>query len=82
MFNHKYTSIATENSTKHLPLSDTPLFSLFLSLSIFTKILLISSKKYGLNPGSGKNLSRVHDPGVKKAPDPDSQQWPEDIREG
>jgi hypothetical protein len=25
-----------------------------------------------LDPGSGKNLSRIPDPGVKKAPDPGS----------
>jgi hypothetical protein len=31
-------------------------------------------RKYGLNPGSGKNPSRIPDPdpGVKKAPDPGS----------
>jgi hypothetical protein len=28
-----------------------------------------------LNPGSGKNLFRIPDPGVKKAPDPGPQHW-------
>ncbi len=27
------------------------------------------------DPGSGKNLFRIPDPGVKKAPDPDPQHW-------
>jgi hypothetical protein len=27
------------------------------------------------DPGSGKNLFRISDPGVKKAPDPDPQLW-------
>jgi hypothetical protein len=34
-----------------------------------------SSQKYGFgirDPGSGKNLFRIPDPGVKKAPDPGS----------
>ncbi len=33
----------------------------------------LSSQKYGFgirDPGSGKNLFRIPDPGVKKAPDP------------
>jgi hypothetical protein len=39
------------------------------------KKLSISSQKYGFgirDPGSGKNLFRIPDPGVKKAPDPGS----------
>jgi hypothetical protein len=39
------------------------------------KKLSLSSQKYGvgiLDPGSGKNLFRIPDPGVKKAPDPRS----------
>ncbi len=31
------------------------------------------SKTWVLDPGSGKNLFRIPDPGVKKAPDPDPQ---------
>ncbi len=37
------------------------------------KKLSLSSQKYGFeirDPGSGKNLFRIPDPGVKKAPDP------------
>ncbi len=45
------------------------------------KKLSLSSQKYGFgiwdpeirDPGSGKNLFRIQDPGVKKAPDPRSQ---------
>jgi hypothetical protein len=40
------------------------------------KKLSLSSQKYGFgirDPGSGKNLFRIPDPGVKKAPDPDPQ---------
>jgi hypothetical protein len=39
------------------------------------KKLSISSQKYGFgirDPRSGKNLFRIPDPGVKKAPDPGS----------
>jgi hypothetical protein len=39
------------------------------------KKLLLSSQKYGFgirDPRSGKNLFRIPDPGVKKAPDPGS----------
>jgi hypothetical protein len=32
----------------------------------------ISAKTYPLDPGSGKNSSRIPDPGGKKAPDPGS----------
>jgi hypothetical protein len=38
--------------------------------------LSLSSQKYGFgirDPGSGKSLFRILDPGVKKAPDPDPQ---------
>jgi hypothetical protein len=45
--------------------------------------LLISSEKYRFgirDPGSGKNLFRIPDPTVKKAPDPDPQHfWPANI---
>jgi hypothetical protein len=37
--------------------------------------MALSSQKYGFgirDPGSGKNLIRIPDPGVKKAPDPGS----------
>jgi hypothetical protein len=39
--------------------------------TFYPKKLSISSQKYGL--GSGKNLFRIPDPGVKKAPDPGSR---------
>jgi hypothetical protein len=38
--------------------------------------LSLSSQKYGFgiqDPGSGKNLFQIPDPGVKKAPDPGSR---------
>jgi hypothetical protein len=44
-------------------------------VEIFTQKLSLSSQKYGFgiqDPGSGKNLFRIPDPGVKKAPDPGS----------
>jgi hypothetical protein len=44
-------------------------------IELFTKKLSKSSSKYGLgirDPGSGKNPFRIPDPGVKKAPDPES----------
>ncbi len=31
------------------------------------------------DPGSGKNLFRIPDPGVEKAPDPGSARLPEDV---
>jgi hypothetical protein len=34
--------------------------------------MLVSSEKYGFDPGSGKYFSLISDPGVKKAPDPGS----------
>jgi hypothetical protein len=34
--------------------------------------MLLSSQSYELDPESGKNLSRMLDPGVKKAQDPRS----------
>ncbi len=46
---------------------------------VFTQKIVIKLSKYGFwsrDPGSGKNLFRIPDPGVKKAsciPDPDSQ---------
>jgi hypothetical protein len=44
----------------------------------FTQKIVISSKNMGLrsgirDQGSGKNLFRIPDPGVKKAPDPGSR---------
>jgi hypothetical protein len=36
------------------------------------KIVTKLSKVWVWDPGSGKNLSRIPDPGVKKAPDPGS----------
>jgi hypothetical protein len=36
------------------------------------KIVTKTSKKLVWDPGSGKNLFRIPDPGVKKAPDPGS----------
>jgi hypothetical protein len=44
-------------------------------LNLLPKKLSLSSQKYGLgirDPGSRKNLFRIPDPGVKKAPDPGS----------
>jgi hypothetical protein len=41
---------------------------------LFTqKIVFKLSKIWIWDPGSGKNLFRIPDPGVKKAPDPDPQ---------
>jgi hypothetical protein len=37
------------------------------------KIVTKLSKVWVLDPGSGKNLFRIPDPGVKKAPDPGSR---------
>ncbi len=37
-----------------------------------TQKLSLSSQKWVWDPGSGKNLFRIPDPGVKKAPDPGS----------
>jgi hypothetical protein len=44
-------------------------------LKLLPKKLSLSSQKYGFgirDPRSGKNLFRIPDPGVKKAPDPGS----------
>jgi hypothetical protein len=44
-------------------------------IELVPKKLSLSSQKYGFgirDPGSGKNLFRIPDPGVKKAPDPGS----------
>jgi hypothetical protein len=42
-------------------------------IELFTqKIVTKLSKVWVWDPGSGKNLSRIPDPGVKKAPDPGS----------
>jgi hypothetical protein len=44
-------------------------------IELFTKKLSLSSQKYGFgirDPGSGKNLFRILDPGVKKATEPGS----------
>ncbi len=44
-------------------------------IEFFAQKLSLSSQKYGFgirDPGSGKNLFRIPDPGVKKAPDPGS----------
>ncbi len=43
-----------------------------ISFYIATKIVTKLSKVWVWDPGSGKNLSRIPDPGVKKAPDPGS----------
>jgi hypothetical protein len=46
---------------------------------LFTpKIVTKLSKIWLWDPGSGKNLLRIPDPGVKKAPDPDPQHWDKD----
>ncbi len=43
-------------------------------IELFTqKIVTKLSKIWVWDPGSGKNLFRIPDPGVKKAPDPGSQ---------
>ncbi len=45
-------------------------------IELFTqKIVTMLSKIWVWDPGSGKNLFRIPDPGVKKAPDP--QHWSE-----
>jgi hypothetical protein len=44
-------------------------------LKFLTKIFSLSSQKYWFgirDPRSGKNLFKIPDPGVKKAPDPGS----------
>jgi hypothetical protein len=42
-------------------------------LELFTKkIVTLLSKIWVWDPGSGKNLFRTPDPGIKKAPDPGS----------
>jgi hypothetical protein len=44
--------------------------------TFYPKKLSLSSQKYGFgirDPGSGKNLFRIPDPGVKKAQDPGSR---------
>jgi hypothetical protein len=42
-------------------------------IELFTqKMVTMLSKIWVLDPGSGKNLFRIPDPGVKKAPDPGS----------
>ena len=46
-------------------------FQRIIELEIVNKF----SKIWGWDPGSGKNLFRIPDPGVKKAPDPDPQHW-------
>jgi hypothetical protein len=43
---------------------------------LFTQKIVTKLSKYGFgirDPRSGKNLSRIPDPGVKKAPDPGSR---------
>jgi hypothetical protein len=50
-------------------------FSKNYYLELFSQKLSLSSQKCGFgirDPGSGKNLLRIPDPGVKKAPDPGS----------
>jgi hypothetical protein len=43
-------------------------------IEVFTqKIVTKPSKIWVWDPGSGKNLFRIPDPGVKKAPDPGSR---------
>jgi hypothetical protein len=43
-------------------------------MELFTqKIVTMLSKIWVWDPGSGKNLFRIPDPGDKKAPDPGSQ---------
>jgi hypothetical protein len=47
-------------------------------LKFLPKKFSICSQIYGFgiqDPGSGKNLSRIPDAGVKKAPDPGSRIW-------
>jgi hypothetical protein len=44
-------------------------------IGLFTQKFSLGSQKYGFgirDPGSRKNLFRIPDPGVKKAPDPGS----------
>jgi hypothetical protein len=43
-------------------------------IGLFTKNIVTKlSKIWVWDPGSGKNLSRIPEPGVKKAPDPGSR---------
>jgi hypothetical protein len=66
---HKYHKIANhfifyaeEKNLVHFP-------------KFFTQKIVINSQKYGFgirDPGSGKNLFRIQEPGVKKATDPGS----------
>jgi hypothetical protein len=44
-------------------------------IELFTQKIVTKLSNMGL--GSGKNLFRIPDPGVKKAPDPDPQHWKE-----
>jgi hypothetical protein len=47
--------------------------NLKIFLKLFTpKLVTKLSKIWVRDPGSGKNLFRIPDPGVKKAPDPGS----------
>ncbi len=41
-------------------------------IELFTQ-KIVTKLSFGWDPGSGKNLFRIPDPGVKKAPDPDPQ---------
>jgi hypothetical protein len=43
------------------------------NLLSYQKIVTKLSKIWFWDPGPGKNLFRILDPGIKKAPDPDSQ---------
>jgi hypothetical protein len=46
-------------------------------VELFTqKIITKLSKIWVWDPGSGKNLFRISDPGIKKAPDPGSATLP------
>ncbi len=51
-----------------------PVFKELFNFLVFTqKFVTKLSKIWVLNPGSGRKLFRIPDPGVKKAPDPDPQ---------
>jgi hypothetical protein len=41
-------------------------------IELFTQKIVTKLLKWVWDPGSGKNLFRIPDPGVKKAPDPGS----------
>jgi hypothetical protein len=62
---HKFHKIANYFSFEELKKKFGPIFKELFTQKIVTKL----SKIWIWDPGSGKNLFRIPDPGVKKAPD-------------